>query len=111
MARKLIERRKRGIFGKLILAVFWLANGLMALWFFAVTQEWSKMATPVSDAEKAGQGLGIAAGLGILLSIWACVAIVTGLLAFMTRGNKEITARRAAPRRCRADSRHLRARS
>jgi hypothetical protein len=88
---RLIERRKRGIFGKLMLAVFWLANGFMALWLFSATQQWSKMPTAVTEAEKVGQGLGITAGLGVLLSIWACVAIVTGLLAYMTRGHKEIT--------------------
>lgn len=34
MVRKLVERRRRGVFGKIMPAVFWLANGFMALWLF-----------------------------------------------------------------------------
>jgi fatty acid desaturase len=90
VAKKLIERQRRGIFGKIMLTVFWLANGFMALWFWGAVDGWSKMATPASEAGKAGQGIGIAMGLGVILSIWACVEIVTGLFALMTRGHKEI---------------------
>jgi hypothetical protein len=90
MPRKLIERRKRGFFGWIMLIFFWLANGTMALWLFGTLAEWGKMAKPMTEAERAGAGLGMAMGLGVIFSIWACVAIVTGLFAYMTRGRKEI---------------------
>jgi hypothetical protein len=91
MARKLIETRKRGFFGYVTLALFWLANGLMALWLFGAMASWGKMGVAtMSEAEKAGAGLGMAIGLGVTFSIWACVAIITGLFAYMTRGRKEI---------------------
>jgi len=86
----MIERRRRGFFGWIFLLIFWAANGFMALWLFGAMGEWGKLAKPMSDAERTGAGLGIAVGLGVIFSIWACVAIVTGLLAFMTRGPKEI---------------------
>jgi fatty acid desaturase len=90
MGKRIIERRRRGFFGWIMLLVFWLANGFMALWLFSAMGEWGKMAKPTSEAEKAGAGLGIAVGLGVIFSIWACVAIITGLFAYMTRGPKEI---------------------
>ena len=88
--RRMVERRRRGFFGWIFLVIFWLANGFMALWLFGAMTHWGKMATPVTDAEKAGAGLGMAVGLGVIFSIWACVAAVTGLFAMMTRGRKEI---------------------
>jgi hypothetical protein len=90
MPKRLIERRRRGFFGWITLVLFWLANGLMALWLFATLNQWGKMAPALTDAEKAGTGIGMALGLGMILSVWACVAVITGLFAFMTRGRKEI---------------------
>ena len=91
MARKLIERRRRGFFGWIFLVIFWAANGVMALWLFSAMGEWGKLAQrTMSEAEKTGTGLGIAMGLGVIFSIWACVAAVTGLFAYMSRGPKEI---------------------
>jgi hypothetical protein len=53
--------------------------------------EWGKhIDKPMTEAEKAGAGLGIAVGLGVIFSIWACVAVVTGLFAYMTRGRMEM---------------------
>jgi hypothetical protein len=70
---------------------FWIANGFVALWLFTTLGGWGKMVhQPMSHAEEVGSGLGIIVGLGVIFSIWACVAAVTGLLAFMTRGPKEI---------------------
>jgi hypothetical protein len=88
--RRMVEVRKRGIFGWIFLIIFWVANGLMALWLFATLASWGEMASPTSEAEKVGAGLGMVVGLGVIFSIWLCVAGVTGLLAFMTRGRKEI---------------------
>lgn len=88
--RRMIERRKRGFFGWVFLVVFWLANGFMGLWLFMTIGNWSEMAKPTSSAAKAGQDIGIVMGLGIIFSIWACVAAITGVFALMTRGRKEI---------------------
>ncbi len=90
IVKRMIERRRRGFIGWVFLIFFWLANGFMALWLFSAMGEWGKMAQPMTDAEKTGAGLGIAMALGVIFSIWACVAIITGALAFMTRGRKEI---------------------
>ena len=88
--RRMIEKRKRGFFGWIFLTIFWLANAFMGFWLIGTLGEWGKMAKPTSEAAKAGAGLGIAMGLGVIFSIWACIAVVTGLFAFMTRGRKEI---------------------
>lgn len=88
--RRMVERRRRGFFGWVLLIFFWLANGVMALWLFSAIAQWGDMAKPMTEAEKTGAGLGIAMGLGVIFSIWACVALITGLLAFMTHGRKEI---------------------
>jgi hypothetical protein len=73
-----------------MLGIFWVSNGLMALWLFSTLGVWANMEQAVTEAEKVGQGLGIAIGLGVIFSIWACIALVTGLLTYMTRGTKEI---------------------
>jgi hypothetical protein len=90
MVRKLIERRKRGFFGWIMLLIFWLANGFMALWLIVTINHWSNMAHEVSTAGKAGAAIGVGMGLTFLLATWFFVAIITGLLAYMTRGRKEI---------------------
>lgn len=89
MPKKMIERRKRGFFGYVMLGIFWISNGFMAFWLFGTLAEWGKM-HPVSHAEQAGAGLGMAIGLGVIFSIWACVAFVTGIFVLITRGRKEI---------------------
>ena len=90
ITRKTIETRKRGFFGWIFLTIFWLANAFMAIWLFGTLSKWGELAAPTTNAAKAGTGLGMAAGLGIIFSIWLCVSGVTGLLAFMSRGRKEI---------------------
>ena len=64
-------------------------NGFMAIWLFGTLAEWGNM-HPVSQAEQVGAGLGMAIGLGVKFSIWACVAIVTSIFVLLTRGRKEI---------------------
>ncbi len=91
MVRKLIERRKRGFFGWIMLTVFWLANGLMGLWLAGTINEWSKISAPTTEAAKAGTAIGVGLGLSFLLGLWFFVAVITGLFAYMTRGRKEIT--------------------
>jgi hypothetical protein len=90
MARKLIEKRRRGVLGWMMLVFFWIANGLMALWLAGTLVSWGKMAQPVSEAERAATDLGVVVALGVIFSIWACIAIVTGMLAYVSRGRKEI---------------------
>jgi hypothetical protein len=90
VTRKMIEKRRRGFFGWIFLTIFWLSNAFMAAWLAATLSRWGTMAQPISDAQKAGAGLGMAMGLGVIFSIWAGVAAVTGLFVLMTRGRKEI---------------------
>jgi hypothetical protein len=91
VTRKMIEKRRRGFFGWIFLSLFWLSNAFMAAWLVATLSSWGSLPKAVSQAEKTGAGLGMAMGLGMIFSIWACVAAVTGLFALMTRGRKEIT--------------------
>jgi hypothetical protein len=91
MGKKFVEHRNRGFFGWVFLTIFWVANGLMALWLAAVIIGWGgQMEGPLTDAEKAGAGIGIAIGLGVIFWMWVVVAAVTGLFVLMTRGRKEI---------------------
>lgn len=52
----------------------------------AAARQTSADAYESARRERAGAGLGMAIGLGVIFSIWACVAFVTGLFAYMTRG-------------------------
>ena len=82
MARKLVETRKRGFFGYLMLTVFWLANLFMAGWLVTT---WY-----VAGKEPHAVEAGIVA-TGMLMTLWFFVVVVTGMLVFVTRGRKEIT--------------------
>ena len=86
-----IERYRRGVFGWLFLLLFWAFNGLMVYAIFSGVSENAQKAAQIADprmraAFDAGTGLGIM----ILLVFWAAGAIVFALLAYFTRGRKEI---------------------
>lgn len=85
------ETRKRGFFGWLFLLIFLGFNALMLIWLIAY---WSSVGNLVdaaaSDAERAGSAIGGAIGTSMLLFFWVCGAVITGLLAFLTRGHKTI---------------------
>lgn len=84
------EIRKRGIFGKVILGIFWLWNALMAYSLFSGLANVGTSGMGTTDAEKAGAALGTAIGFGMVLTLWALGAFILGLLVFFTRGQKTI---------------------
>ncbi len=83
---KQLKKPKRGVFGKLFLWLFYLYNAFMAWWLISGAMEASKvMDTAVSEAEKAGAAIGTGMGVTMILIIWVIGAVITGLLAIMTR--------------------------
>ena len=91
MARKLIEKRRRGFFGWLFLLMFWGWNVLMAFALFAGldknVQHYGKLAT---EAERQGYAAGTGIGVMLILIAWAAGAVILGLIAYFTRGRREL---------------------
>jgi hypothetical protein len=75
------EVRKRGFFGWLFLLVFLGFNALMV--YFLARFIGLVSALP-GTAEQAGGGIAI----GLLLIVWVCGSVITGLLALLTRGQR-----------------------
>jgi hypothetical protein len=89
--RKMVERRRRGLPGRIMLAIFWLANAGMAAFctlLAYVIHDYTGTAAAKADAASAT----IASGLWVAATLlgWLCVAAITGILAYATRGDKEI---------------------
>lgn len=83
---KQLRKPKRGFFGKIFLWLFYIYNALMVWWLvsaFITTAE--VMDGVVTEAEKAGAAIGTGIGVTMILVIWVTGAIITGLLALMTR--------------------------
>jgi hypothetical protein len=49
------------------------------------------MSAATSEAERAGTALGATIGLGMVIGIWMCGAVILGLLVLLTPGKKIIT--------------------
>lgn len=90
-----IERRKRGFFGWLFLLIFIIWNVLMLIWLITAGAGVNDVIQS-SDSEAGRAGATIGAGIGFIfiLFVWAMGAVVTGLLALLTRGNKTVVTRR-----------------
>ncbi len=90
MARRMIEKRKRGIFGYVFLTLFWIFNAFMA---FAVVKglgdAGSHLETMKTAAERTGGEIGLVMGATFLLLIWAMGAVILGLFCILTRGKRE----------------------
>lgn len=84
------EVRKRGFFGWLFLLLFLGFNAVMALFFFGGMSGVAEMPAPASEAEMAGRAIGATMAGGMILVVWALGAVITGLLAILTRGSKTI---------------------
>jgi len=83
---KQLKKPKRGFFGKVFLWLFYLFNAFMAWWLVEGSIGASEvMDTAVSEVEKAGAAIGTGIGVTMILMLWAIGAIITGLLALMTR--------------------------
>lgn len=84
------EVRKRGFFGKVFLGIFWIWNALMAFGLVSGLVNVGKSGMGTTDAERAGAAIGTALGVGMILWVWVLGAVIFGLLAFFSRGQKTI---------------------
>lgn len=91
-----IERRKRGFFGWLFLLIFIIWNVLMLIWLITAGAGVNDVIQSAGDSEAGRAGATIGAGIGFIfiLFVWAMGAVVTGLLALLTRGSKTVVTRR-----------------
>ena len=87
---KIIRReiRKRGFFGWVFLLIFLIFNALMAAWLIRYWGLTSDHLTSGSEAGRTGAAIGAAMGTGVIFFFWATGAVITGLLALLTRGRK-----------------------
>lgn len=84
------EVRRRGFFGWLFLILFLAFNALMLLWLVAAIVQVAQMDPGPTDAHKVGGAVGAAIGYGLILFMWVCGAVITGLLAMLTRGRRTV---------------------
>lgn len=91
MVRKLVERRRRGMFGWVFLLMFWGWNALMALSLFAgLADNAGTYRTLATEAERTGFAAGTGIGVMMILMVWALGAVILGLAAYFTRGRREL---------------------
>lgn len=91
MAKKWIEQRKRGFFGWIFLLIFWGWNLLVVVGLadtFAKPELNCDLVRNV--AERQGCQAGVGLGFLMWLMLWAAGAVVFGLLAYFTRGRREM---------------------
>lgn len=87
-----IEKRKRGIVGWFFLLLFIGFNILMLASLIAGIGGSAEAVSGMNtDAERAGAGLGMVLGFGMILSLWVMGDIILGLFVLLTRGKKIIT--------------------
>lgn len=89
--RRVIRReiRKRGFFGWLFLIIFWLFNAFMAACVFTYLGILSGVKTN-DQFEHAGAVIGGTIGTTVLVFFWVAGAVILGLFALLTRGQKTI---------------------
>ncbi|HEX5775924.1 MAG TPA: hypothetical protein VFX95_04505 [Caulobacteraceae bacterium] len=91
-----VEKSTRGPLGKLAKWLFIIFNGLMALWFVIGLGAASEtVATADSEAEQAGAAIGTVLGAGMIMFVWLCGAVILGLFALLTRGQRTVVYRAA----------------
>jgi hypothetical protein len=85
------EKRVRGPLGQIAKWLFIGFNLLMVLWFvFAVMATSEVAATAEGSAERAGTAIGAALGFGMIIFVWLAGALVLGLAALLTRGERTV---------------------
>lgn len=94
MTETYTETRRRGFFGWVFLLVFLGWNALMILWLFRLG-DYAAMAPAATEAEQAGAAIGTGISVIMILFVWCIGAVITGLLAMVTRGGKTVVVRRA----------------
>jgi hypothetical protein len=80
------EVRKRGFFGWIFLLIFLGFNALMALWLLTYWSNIGGALSSGSEAGRAGAAIGVTIASGVIFFFWAAGAVITGLLALLTRG-------------------------
>lgn len=90
-----IEKRKRGFFGWVFLLIFIAWNVIMVIWLGAFAMHVDEaMQGATTQAEKTGTEIGTGMGVAVILFVWCAGAVITGLLALLTRGSKTIIVRK-----------------
>ena len=82
------EVRKRGFFGWVFLLIFLGFNALMLAWLVSYWNLVGGHLTSGTDAGRAGTAIGATMATGVIFFFWAAGALITGLLALLTRGRK-----------------------
>jgi hypothetical protein len=86
-----VEKRKRGIFGWIVAAAFWLWNLLMVAWLVGgLNSTTTQYSAATSEAARTGTAVGTAFAVTFMLIIWAMGTIILGALMMFTRGKKTI---------------------
>ncbi len=79
------QGRKRSAIGKFFFAIFLIFNALMLYWMVSYWVGLSgRMADLSGDAETGTAAGGVLVTM-IILAIWACGSVITGMLARLTR--------------------------
>lgn len=82
------ERRQRGVFGWIVLILFWAFNLLMVAWAVAYYGQVGELYNETSGAERVGASVGIGIATWMLFGIWAAGATILGILVLVTRGSR-----------------------
>lgn len=90
VTRRLVERRRRGLFGWFFLLLFWGFNALMAYAIFSGIGGTMGGTRPVDTAMRQAHDAGAGLAFLIWLVFWAAGAVVFGLLAHFSRGKREM---------------------
>lgn len=92
------EIRKRGVFGWVVLVLFWAFNALMAFWMIAgLGAAGRTLNEAASEAEQAGAAVGTAIGAMMILVMWGFGALILGLMVLLTRGRVVVIESRDDP--------------
>lgn len=87
MATITVAKRKRGLFGWIIVAAFWLWQLFMGICLVSGLSSTSDQYIRSKDSfEQAGTTIGATIGIMFLLTVWALVSIILGLMLLFTRG-------------------------
>ena len=74
--------------GWIFLIVFLAFNALMIGWLVTYWNLIGESLSSGSEAARAGSAIGATVGTGVILFFWTAGAVITGLLALVTRGRK-----------------------
>lgn len=85
-----VETRKRGFFGWVFLILFLAWNALMIYWAVKVGMAMGDVPAVTSEAQQTTRDAARGTAMVIVLVVWALGAVITGLLAMLTRGSKVI---------------------